>query len=209
MDIFVSTLISLITTIIGVVIALRLEESKSPRLQILISDSANIDITYPRDHPNAGGQRWKFFRIRVSNPKMPCLLSWLSRQTAENCRAVITINGIDNSTRMTFKGRWASSPEPPLLGRNETFLKMFQPDPVTILPGESEELDVVAKCGSDADAFGWNNEAYLYDWRTPSYRLARGKYDVRIVVNTQNGTSAVKECCLVVGEKIEETLLAA
>ena len=204
MNIWKDLILPLAITFFGVLLALLVDKQRLPKISIFVSEDANSDNTYP-SHPK-DEQRWKYFRVKVLNKKMPYWFAWLAkRQTAESCRATISFIGINNDTNFTFKGRWASTPELPFL--NEKLVKIFQPDPVTIIEGDSEILDVITKCEKDHEAYGWNNEAYFHNWRTPEYKLNRGKYKVKIVINTQNGVSAVKDFSLTVADTIEETKL--
>ncbi len=200
---FGSIILSVVTTFLGVLLALWIDRMRMPLVEIVVTEKAHSDNTYSAGSFNAG-QRWKFFRVSVVNRKMPFLLKWLIRQTAENCRASLSIKGIDNQTSVSFKGRWASTPELPFL-KDSAILKIFEPDPVTILAGKQEVLDVIAKYEHDKEAFGWNNESYVHGWKNPNYKLERGKYKVKITVNTQNGTATTKSFFLVVSDSIENT----
>lgn len=200
---FENIILSVATTFLGVLLALWIDRMRMPAVEIDVTEEAHSDNTYPANSFNAG-QRWKFFRVAVINHKMPFLLKWLVRQTAENCRAILNIKGIDNQTSFSFKGRWSSTPELPFL-KDNAILRLFEPDPVTILAGEREFLDVIAKYEHDKEAYGWNNESYYHNWRNPNYKLERGKYKVKITINTQNGTSVTKIFFLVIGDSIENT----
>src|SRR5450631_4324708 len=96
-QVILDIIIGIITTILGVLLALIIDRSRMPKLIIVVTETANTDVTYPIGAPKAG-ERWKFFRVSVHNRAMPKLLKWLVRQTAENCKASITINGINNNT---------------------------------------------------------------------------------------------------------------
>jgi hypothetical protein len=197
-------LISFGASLAAIVIALLIDRSRLPRIRIKVIEKANDDITYQAG--NLKGQRWKFFRVLVINHKMPKVFSWLPRQTAENCRATITITGVDNTANCTYKGRWASTPEIPYY-KDAGLIKIIDPDPVTIVAGSSEILDVITKYQYDQEAYGWNNEAYFNDWRTPQYKLNQGKYKIKVTVITQNGTSSIKELIAQIGPTIEETFI--
>jgi hypothetical protein len=192
--------------VFGAVATLFIEKKRLPKIEIIARDMANADNTY-----NSGphqGERWKFFRLSVINKKITPFLNWLViRQTAENCRATINIKGMDNPIIISFKGRWASTPEIPHLGQNAV-LKLIEPDPVTIPENHEEFLDVVVKYEKDKEGYGWNNEAYFHNWRTPHYKLNPGRYQVYVKINTQNGVSFSEEFLLTIGERIEDTFLS-
>ena len=90
---------------------------------------------------------------------------------------------------------------------NDAILKLFHPDPVTIPINEKEYLDVITKCGTDTEAYGWNNEAYLHNWRSPHYKLERGIYRIKVTVSTQNGVAFSEKFELQIADRIEDTYL--
>jgi hypothetical protein len=90
--------------------------------------------------------------------------------------------------------RWASSPEPidiagqivdlqqpaQLLYRIVNFTGMESR--MDVYPGEEETLDVAVRWAGEPDCYGWNNESYFNNWRTPDWRLQRGVRLVRTVI---------------------------
>lgn len=81
------------------------------------------------------------------------------------------------------------------------------PEPVTIPAGNEELLDVIAQCRGEEAAYGWNNESYLNNWRTPRYMLPGGDYRVRITATTQNGTIATAVFHLHIDRALHNTVL--
>lgn len=196
--------LAFVSAILGVILTLIVERERFPKIDIVASEESNADNTYQSGLHS--GERWKFFRVAVRNKKMPSFLGWLLvRQTAENCRATIYITGINNNTNFSYKGRWASTPELPHLNGNDAVLKLIYPDPVTITEGNQEYLDIFTKYENDSEAYGWNNESYFHNWRNPDYKLERGKYKIKVVLNMQNGISATKVFLLNIGDKIKDT----
>lgn len=196
-----SFIISFISSIFAVGIALYIERKRMPLLRITASDQANVDNTY-KDRG-----RWKFFRVLVINKPFPKILNWIPRQTAENCRAKVEFYDLNKNQLFGFNGRWASTPELPQL-EHDHLLKLLYPDPVTIPVGDSEYLDIIVKYENDSEAYGWNNEAYIHDWRTPHYKLDCGRYLVKVTINTQNGLSFNSWFRLNIEEKIKDTVLS-
>lgn len=203
---FIQLVISFIGSIPALFFALWVERQRMPKLEIIASEEANADNTYEVPNPRAG-ERWKFFRVLVINKPFIFPFSWIPRQTAENCRAKIEFSKI-GSEKLNFSimGRWASTPEIPYI-QNDVVLKILNPDPVTITVNGKEYLDVLTKYENDKEAYGWNNEAYFNKWRTPNYKLERGKYAVRITITTQNGKTFAKRFELSISDKIEDTYL--
>lgn len=104
-----------------------------------------------------------------------------------------------------MKGRWTDTPELAYLSPSEKIVKLLYPEPISIVAGEKQDLDVVVRQEGDPYAYGWNNEAYANEWKTAQYRLAAGTYKLRVTVNTQNGISFRHTFFLAVGENIETT----
>lgn len=204
---FITLLSSFLVSCFAVFFALWIERKRLPSLEIIAKESANADVTYPQRHPHAE-ERWKFFRVAVKNKLMPSIFKWIPRQTAENCRARIEFIGLKNNKSLfSMNGRWSSTPEIPFYPGDMIRYKVLYPDPVTISASEEEFLDIIVMHEKDSVAYGWDNEAYLYNWRNPRTKLEEGKYKVKIKVNTSNGGSFSKEFSLIIGDEIDSTAL--
>jgi len=170
----------------GTLIALELEKFREPKLEIAAREEASDDITYQPGRAHAG-ERWKFFRVRVTNREVPKWLHWLlERETAQQVIARVTLVELGR----TMKGRWSGTLELPQASPLDYARLANFPDPVTIAAGSSESLDVFVKPANDQNAYRWNNEAYLFNWRTPTYRLAPGDYRIEVEVTALNGPNA-------------------
>lgn len=207
MDLFINALVSFAASFLAVVLALWVEHKRQPDIDIVADDHANADVTYAKGHPR-GGERWKYFRVRISNKQFGFPFGWIPRYTAQNCSALITFSrvGTDN-TGFSMKGRWAGTPEPVHFPGDQVFVKILFPDPVSIAPGASEILDIFTQQESDRCAYGWNNESYLHGWRNPAYKLERGTYNVIVTIITQNGVNTFTTFKCTVGDRIEGTSL--
>jgi len=129
----------------------------------------------------------------------------MTRAPALQCKATIAFHHLDgqNIFGRSMEGRWAGSPEPTVIegvGELSHPSDDRPPDPIKltiidrmrltlksridVYPGESEDLDIVARLDEDEHCYGWNNETYLCStpWRNPRWRLARGRYLVRVTV---------------------------
>jgi len=53
-----------------------------------------------------------------------------------------------------------------------------------VYPGEEEILDVAAKFDDEPECYGWNNDAYQFEWRNPNWRLPAGRFLVRVVISS-------------------------
>jgi hypothetical protein len=174
METFTTFLISLIASLFAVLIALWIEKLRMPKLIISTNNLANSDNTYTGQRPHTG-EKWKFFRVEVKNKKFPKPFSWIPRQTAQNCSGKIEFyKKEETSPIFSFAGRWSSTPEIPHIP-NEAIVKLLQPDPVNIPVEEKEIMDVFVKAASDEEAYGWNNESYIHNWRNDNFILEEGE----------------------------------
>jgi hypothetical protein len=197
-------IISLIASLLAAIIVLLIERMRLPNLVIIDDNKANTTPTYGQEYGENRG-KWKFIRVSVLNKQMPFFLKWLTRQTAENCRAMISFFNDAGEAIFTMKGRWADTPELAFLPPNEGIIKILYPEPVSISVGDRQVLDVVAMKEGEREAFGWNNEAYFNHWKTQKYRLSKGEYNVKIDISTQNGISFTKTVKLEIGEDISSS----
>lgn len=91
-----------------------------------------------------------------------------------------------------MEGRCASSPEPVqariiVEGRTWPIIdaqRFTQFSEIDIPPVESEPLDVAARFAAEDDSYRWNNEAYFSGWRTPQWKLPKGRYLVSVKVRS-------------------------
>ena len=197
----------LLSGFIGAVIALALDRCRNPRLLISVGEEANDDNTYSKPNLHAG-ERWKFSRAMVTNQgvKMPFSLVTV-RETAQNCSAQISFYRYGRKKPLfSMKGRWASTPEIPHIGR-DALVKILHPDPVTIPASKSEFLDIITQMDGEKCAYAWNAESYLHNWRHPSRKLNPGVYGVNIIIHTQNAISFSANFKLKVSKNIEQTSL--
>ncbi|PIQ80309.1 MAG: hypothetical protein COV79_01135, partial [Parcubacteria group bacterium CG11_big_fil_rev_8_21_14_0_20_41_14] len=107
----------------------------------------------------------------------------------------------------TMKGRWAGTLELPFASPLDRQRLANYPEPETVFIGTSVILDVFAKYENDSEAYGWNNEAYLYRWRTPHYKLDPGDYNVEVELIGVNSRKRDKFKAHI-GSTIEETYIS-
>jgi hypothetical protein len=194
--------LSLLGSLIASAVVLIIDRQRFPKLVVKMDNSVNTTPTYD------GRGKWKFIRAQVLNKRMPILLRWLPRQTAENCRATVSFFNEAGEFLFTMRGRWSDTPELPHIPRSEWIERILYPDPVTIIEDTNQTLDVIAMKEGESEAFGWNNEAYLNNWKTQNFKLPKGKYSVKIDITTQNGVSCIKMANLEVGDNIETTFFS-
>lgn len=205
MGVFSVTLFwTILGALIGSVIALASERYKEPKLNIIAEEEANSDNVYPAGHLRAG-QRWKFFRVRVKNePTLRYLSRVISRSTAQQVNAKLRIIELNK----TFKGRWASTLELVNASPLDIVRIVNFPDPITLISGESEFLDVFTKYEYDSEAYGWNNEAYLHNWRNPDYKMDIGDYLIEIQVIALSGAQKKKMFRVHIAATIDDTYIS-
>jgi hypothetical protein len=85
-----------------------------------------------------------------------------------------------------MQGRWASSPEISLISPSQQQERIIYPETVGVAYHSSEQLDCIVQFDAENVAYGWNNEAYAANGRTPRCRLSPGVYKVTIRLFGQN-----------------------
>lgn len=197
-DIWIQFLIALVASGVAVFLALLIDRMRIPKLRMTVGDT-HEKAFFP------GRVAW--FRVSVENIDFPRGSRWLlRRQTAENCTATVEFYQ-NNKHLFSMSGLWASAPELAYLTNQEKRLKIIYPNPATIQVNRNQLLNVIVKHEGDSEAYGWNNAAYIFDSRTPAYKLEIGSFLVRAIVFTQNGKTFQKDFELIVGETIETTCL--
>jgi hypothetical protein len=176
--------------IIAIVITIWVESLRKPRLSLGIIPYK--DVSYS----NRPASSARFLYLELKNEPLPRLFRWMSRNPALQCHGTITFHHLDgqNIFGRAMPIRWSGSPEP--VGMpikiEDIQLLIFDPSRYTltprmdVYPGESETLDVAARFDEEEECYGWSNENYFSDpiWRNPDWRLPRGRYLVKVVVET-------------------------
>jgi hypothetical protein len=195
-ELLVNFVISLIASLVGVWLALRLEGMKRPNLKIT---KCEPDPQQLLRNPNLTR-----LHVHVENLALPNLLTqFWNRETAVGCRAWITFYKDDKSPfKLKILARWkeAEVPQIPEFWIKEKRLPKGLQETIDIQPTDSErsgeKLDIAVKFKKREDAryieeeecYAWNNENYLYEGdenvmhRHPDHKLEAGVYYVRVVV---------------------------
>lgn len=188
---------------VGSLFTIFIQIFQKPKLDIIASPDAHSDNTYPYPHIQAG--RWKFFRVLVLNkPVNKYLSSFIARETAVQVNAFITFRKLNQ----TMKGRWAGTLE--LVQANPAdYIRIINfPDPINIFPGGiKEQLDVFTKKSTEKEAYGWNNEAYINNWRNPRLKLIPGDYIFDVTVTAIDGSQTKKSFKAHIANTIEKTYI--
>lgn len=188
---------------IGAMIALWLNKINNPKLDIIATESANIEIDYGSEKPVPG--KCKFFRLKVVNKPLNKYLSiFFSRETAQQLNAFITFRELGK----TMKGRWSETLELAYTDNYNRIRLANFPEPISLYPGDNKILDVFAKFESYDHAYGWNNEAYLDNnlWKTETYKLNPGDYSIEVIIAGTNATIK-KTFTIHIDEVINKTTL--
>lgn len=192
LNVFIGALISLFTIV-------WIERKRLPVLKVRI-EIPTIDLTYDSASPAV---RHRALRLIIENQALRSHWRWwLARSAAVNCSATITFHHLDGQDVFgrSMGGRWAKSPQPvPLVGMvgNERFVifdhtRFTLESRIDIFPSDHTELDVAARFDNDQEAYGWSNESYFSNptWRPPQWKLAPGRYLVRVRVRAANAQCA-------------------
>jgi hypothetical protein len=186
----------LIGVVSSAVVAFFVEWQRQPRLAISIAPSADNDF---RNQGFPAGLM-RGLRVLVTNKPLPRVLRFMKRDAARTCRATLRFLHLDGTDYIAngMTGRWVASVEPvaPQLrldsGQVGTLIDIARlnvASEIDIPAGESEQLDVANRCDAEVDAFGWNNESYQHNWRTPRWRLPPGRYLVEVTVRSEGQKS--------------------
>jgi hypothetical protein len=171
--------------IITVLTAVGVEYLRRPQLKLALEDPP-LDVDMRRN-----------LRIKLRNKPLPVGARWMQRAAAIQCRGDITFHHLNDGQDIFGRSmvvRWATSPEPianQILdpqGAVQFYIRDFARSTtdsrIDVYPDEEELLDVAVRFGSETECYGWNNDSYLYNWRNPNWRLPRGRYLVKVVINS-------------------------
>jgi hypothetical protein len=181
---FVGALLSILASI-------AIEYQRKPKLQFTIEDP-------PFDRPSPEGapaKNARFVRLYVSNRRMPWLFRWLGRSAAYQCTGHVQFYHLDDGAEVfsrVMPVRWSFSDEPlsPQLMPDGQVKLLFDPAKYNAafrrdcFPGTPELVDVAARYDEEEDCYGWSNESYVKGWRNPDFRLPKGRYLVKVTINT-------------------------
>lgn len=197
MNVFWCILDKIWPPLLAVILTQFLTKLRTPKLKIILEPRQEVKCTW--EGVTEVCHAWRFL---IKNKKS---IDWLPlRETATNCHAKIEVF---RNEKEVFKmnSRWANSAQISHLAQQDKFLKIQFPDPISIRSGKDEPLDGIVQFPRENNAFGWNNEAYFYKWRTPAYKLEKDEYRVVVTVSPQNGHEVSEEFKLIVSDNYDQT----
>jgi hypothetical protein len=197
METFLSVLFGGFITFVA---AFLIEYLRKPKLRLSI-EQPHLDRTDDSGKVHTS----RHLRLRLHNDVSSLFAPWMLRASAVQCRGAITFHHLNDGQNVFDRSmavRWSNSAEPltnvGLATTPVTGLFPSQPAPqifkfaltsrIDVYAGEEELLDVAVRFQGEKDCYGWNNEAYLYNWRAPHWKLGPGRYLVRVVI-TSSGQS--------------------
>jgi len=177
--------------LVGAFLIIRVEELRKPRLALRMIAPHSAD--YPEGRPAKQGH---VVTLEAVNEVLPRWARWMSRNAAQQCRALVTFHHMDgqNIFGRSMPVKWVRTPEalpmPIHLPDGQLFGLLVDPERimreprVDIAPGEASELDVAVRFDNESECYGWNMDSYKSTppWRNPTWRLAAGRYLVRVQV---------------------------
>jgi hypothetical protein len=179
---------AVLSSLISAAITIWIERLRQPNLHISI-EKPPYDLHYGPGSPATDARH---LRLVVLNESPSGLLRRIVRLPALQCRGEITFHHLDGQKVMDriMRGRWAESPQPllPVMGDGGVPVAIIDQaridaeSRVDIQPGEKVRLDIAARFDAEQPCYGWNNEAYVHNWRSPQWMLRSGRYLVRAVV---------------------------
>jgi hypothetical protein len=166
------------------IIVLLYERGTRPLLKVLPADLSRAQFTNPSQ------TRGEFYHVKVQN--QPAMWPLTSRRPAWSCKVTLEIlDSVGNRTLAEpIIAKWASQPEPLLPGNDRgNIIRLFDPArlmaarKIDVYNHDDQHLSVAIKYEGQDDCYLFSNESYLYqDLMNPAWRLARGKYRLRVTV---------------------------
>lgn len=182
--------------IITILTAIWVEYLRNPKLKLEIEHPA-LDTA-----DNSGNNKRRNLRLILRNEALPPGLRWMQRAAAIQCKGEVTFHHLDDGQNVYDRAmpvRWVQSPQPirPLVVDNQgtvqfqiiDFARLGTDSRIDVYPGDEEKLDVAVRFDGEPDCYGWNNESYAHNWRTPQWKLSKGRYLAKVTV-----TSSGKKC---------------
>ncbi len=205
--------------LITIIVTMLVESYRRPKLSLSMEDPP-LDVPYPPGRP---AQRARYLRVILRNKALPRGLRWMQRSAALQCRGEITFHHLNDGQNIFDRSmpvRWVKGPEPVA----PTIIDMTTQQPeafildlsrnydvrMDVYPGEEEMLDVAVRFDNETDCYGWNNEGYANNWRTPRWQLGSNRFLVKIVI-TSSGQKCIGVMRLVndVASRMDFRLLEA
>jgi hypothetical protein len=177
-----------VAVIVTQIVTQRIIEMRKPKLELIPEgclpgswnsvDAAGIRSSSP----------YHMWRIKVQHIKIPWYLSWLikNREAALQCKADLTFYTSNDQALFTMQGRWANSPEISLISPVQQQERIIYPETISVGYHSPQPLDCIVKFDGENVAFGWNNESYTANGRSPRYQLTTGTYRVTVRLSGQN-----------------------
>jgi hypothetical protein len=135
--------------------------------------------------------------VRVSNKPMPELLRWLDRSAAFHCTGNVQFHCENGAAVFSHPMgvRWSDSEEPyssqaiqvgntPLLLKTRDQTKYFASAWRDLFPGHHKVMDVAARYDEEDDCFGLSIDSYWSGYRSPDFKLSKGRYLVKVTINS-------------------------
>jgi hypothetical protein len=176
--------------VIAILITILIEYLRKPRL---IIERIPPTVRHYENHP---AKKARFLYLRIINKPLPRWARWMSRNAATQCHGTITFYHLNEQDVFgrAMQARWSGSPEPvPMtIFVEDKQIAIYDPSRIAIVsrmdiyPGEWEEIDTVVKFDDEDVCYGWSNENYFSNpiWRNPNWRLASGKYLLKVTITT-------------------------
>jgi hypothetical protein len=182
--------------LITITTAMVVEYLRLPKLDLVIE---NPPLDREMEDPKRACRN---LRLILRNMSLPWLLRFIQRSAALQCRGEISFHNLDDGQPVfvrTMPVRWVRSPEPIANQIVDTsgkvqfvihdYTRVSTDSRIDVYPGEEEMLDVAVRFAGEPNCFGWNNEAYLHNWRNPNFLLMPGRYIAKVTI-----TSSGRKC---------------
>jgi len=198
-----------IAVIVTQFVAQKLIEMRKPKLEMMPEGVLPGSWKHFGSAGILSEEPYHTWRFKVQQAKLPWYLAWLikNRESALQCKADLTFYTSKGQALFTMQGRWANTPEISLISPFNQQEKILYPETISIGYHSYEPLDCIVKFDDEKIAFGWNNEAYTANGRTPRYKLDIGTYKVAARLSGQNFQQTTTEFNMVIAGDWQGTSL--
>lgn len=184
-NIILDILIGIVSTFIGVSVALWIERKRRPKLMISVDQAFDV-----RFHETM--KRVRILRLRVTNQPLPKLLQhFYQSEPALNCIAHHHIYRTDGSLLFNdpIIARWTGNPQPETRSMGDTSLVWRAIDTRDIAAVSETALDVVVRHEDSSNAFPFINQSYTNSrYEVSELVIPPGTYWIKTTIDTGGRT---------------------
>lgn len=126
----------------------------------------------------------KFLNVKIKNVKRNLLSNLLlGNHSASNARSWVSFaDPVTKAELLKINGRWTTTKEPVDYKGGINIGDALITSRETLPPGEESEIGIAIKEDGKNEAYGFNNESYLFSWKKPDFELSEKRYILKVKV---------------------------